>query len=72
MSGETRRSQTGATTIVVILFLQTSLVRRIAACSLLVSGVALLGDAAATSDPSFGQGMSLTLRDARARFFGGA
>jgi menaquinone-9 beta-reductase len=27
--------------------------------------VALLGDAAATSDPSFGQGMSLTLRDAR-------
>jgi 2-polyprenyl-6-methoxyphenol hydroxylase-like FAD-dependent oxidoreductase len=29
-------------------------------------GVALIGDAAATSDPSFGQGMSLTLRDARA------
>jgi 2-polyprenyl-6-methoxyphenol hydroxylase-like FAD-dependent oxidoreductase len=28
-------------------------------------GVALIGDAAATSDPSFGQGMSLTLRDAR-------
>jgi 2-polyprenyl-6-methoxyphenol hydroxylase-like FAD-dependent oxidoreductase len=27
--------------------------------------VALLGDAAATSDPSFGQGMSLALRDAR-------
>ena len=29
------------------------------------SGVALVGDAAATSDPSFGQGMALTLRDAR-------
>lgn len=28
-------------------------------------GVALLGDAAATSDPTWGQGMSLTLRDAR-------
>jgi 2-polyprenyl-6-methoxyphenol hydroxylase-like FAD-dependent oxidoreductase len=28
-------------------------------------GVALIGDAAATSDPSFGQGMALTLRDAR-------
>jgi len=28
-------------------------------------GVALVGDAAATSDPSFGQGMSTTLRDAR-------
>jgi len=28
-------------------------------------GVALLGDAAATSDPVFGQGMSLTLRDVR-------
>lgn len=28
-------------------------------------GVALIGDAAATSDPTFGQGMSLTLRDAR-------
>jgi menaquinone-9 beta-reductase len=28
-------------------------------------GVALLGDAAATSDPTFGQGMSTTLRDAR-------
>lgn len=28
-------------------------------------GVALLGDAAGTSDPSFGQGMSLSLRDAR-------
>jgi menaquinone-9 beta-reductase len=28
-------------------------------------GVALIGDAAATSDPSFGQGMSLTLRDVR-------
>jgi 2-polyprenyl-6-methoxyphenol hydroxylase-like FAD-dependent oxidoreductase len=27
--------------------------------------VALIGDAAATSDPSFGQGMSLALRDAR-------
>lgn len=28
-------------------------------------GVALVGDAAATSDPVFGQGMSLTLRDVR-------
>lgn len=28
-------------------------------------GVALLGDAASTSDPTWGQGMSLTLRDAR-------
>jgi 2-polyprenyl-6-methoxyphenol hydroxylase-like FAD-dependent oxidoreductase len=28
-------------------------------------GVALLGEAAAVSDPSFGQGMSLALRDAR-------
>jgi 2-polyprenyl-6-methoxyphenol hydroxylase-like FAD-dependent oxidoreductase len=28
-------------------------------------GVALIGDAAATSDPAFGQGMSLTLRDVR-------
>lgn len=28
-------------------------------------GVALIGDAAATSDPSWGQGMSLSLRDAR-------
>jgi 2-polyprenyl-6-methoxyphenol hydroxylase-like FAD-dependent oxidoreductase len=28
-------------------------------------GVALLGDAAGTSDPSFGQGMALSLRDAR-------
>ena len=28
-------------------------------------GVALIGDAAATSDPTFGQGMSLTLRDVR-------
>jgi menaquinone-9 beta-reductase len=28
-------------------------------------GVALIGDAAGTSDPTFGQGMSLTLRDAR-------
>jgi len=28
-------------------------------------GVALIGDAAATSDPVFGQGMSLTLRDVR-------
>ena len=28
-------------------------------------GVALLGDAAATSDPTFGQGMSTTLRDVR-------
>jgi menaquinone-9 beta-reductase len=29
------------------------------------NGVALVGDAAATSDPSWGQGMSTTLRDAR-------
>jgi 2-polyprenyl-6-methoxyphenol hydroxylase-like FAD-dependent oxidoreductase len=29
------------------------------------NGVALIGDAAATSDPTFGQGMSLALRDAR-------
>lgn len=29
-------------------------------------GVALIGDAAATSDPTWGQGMSLTLRDVRA------
>jgi 2-polyprenyl-6-methoxyphenol hydroxylase-like FAD-dependent oxidoreductase len=29
------------------------------------NGVALLGDAAATSDPSHGQGQGLTLRDAR-------
>jgi menaquinone-9 beta-reductase len=29
------------------------------------NGVALMGDAAATSDPTFGQGMSLALRDAR-------
>jgi menaquinone-9 beta-reductase len=29
------------------------------------NGVALVGDAAATSDPVFGQGMSLTLRDVR-------
>ena len=29
------------------------------------SGVALVGDAAATSDPSWGQGLSLTLRDVR-------
>jgi 2-polyprenyl-6-methoxyphenol hydroxylase-like FAD-dependent oxidoreductase len=29
------------------------------------NGVALIGDAAATSDPTHGQGMSLTLRDAR-------
>jgi len=29
------------------------------------NGVALIGDAAATSDPSHGQGQSLTLRDAR-------
>jgi 2-polyprenyl-6-methoxyphenol hydroxylase-like FAD-dependent oxidoreductase len=29
------------------------------------SGVALVGDAAATSDPTWGQGMSLTLRDVR-------
>jgi len=28
-------------------------------------GVALIGDAASTSDPTFGQGLSLTLRDAR-------
>jgi len=28
-------------------------------------GVALLGDAAAASDPTYGQGLSLTLRDAR-------
>jgi 2-polyprenyl-6-methoxyphenol hydroxylase-like FAD-dependent oxidoreductase len=28
-------------------------------------GIALLGDAAAISDPTFGQGLSLTLRDAR-------
>jgi menaquinone-9 beta-reductase len=28
-------------------------------------GIALLGDAAAMSDPTFGQGLSLTLRDAR-------
>ncbi len=28
-------------------------------------GVALIGDAAATSDPAYGQGMSLTLRDVR-------
>ena len=28
-------------------------------------GIALLGDAAATSDPAFAQGLSLTLRDAR-------
>ena len=28
-------------------------------------GVALIGDAAATSDPTWGQGMALTLRDAR-------
>jgi 2-polyprenyl-6-methoxyphenol hydroxylase-like FAD-dependent oxidoreductase len=28
-------------------------------------GVALIGDAAATSDPTWGQGMSLTLRDVR-------
>jgi len=28
-------------------------------------GVALLGDAASTSDPTFGQGLSLALRDAR-------
>jgi 2-polyprenyl-6-methoxyphenol hydroxylase-like FAD-dependent oxidoreductase len=28
-------------------------------------GVALIGDAAATSDPTFGQGLSLALRDAR-------
>jgi 2-polyprenyl-6-methoxyphenol hydroxylase-like FAD-dependent oxidoreductase len=29
------------------------------------NGVALIGDAASTSDPSFGQGMSLALRDVR-------
>jgi len=29
------------------------------------SGMALLGDAAATSDPTWGQGMALTLRDVR-------
>jgi menaquinone-9 beta-reductase len=29
------------------------------------NGVALLGDAAGTTDPSFGQGMALSLRDAR-------
>lgn len=29
------------------------------------NGVALIGDAAASSDPSWGQGLSLTLRDAR-------
>jgi menaquinone-9 beta-reductase len=29
------------------------------------AGVALIGDAAATSDPTWGQGLSLTLRDAR-------
>lgn len=29
-------------------------------------GIALVGDAAATNDPSWGQGLSLTLRDARA------
>jgi len=29
------------------------------------NGVVLIGDAAATSDPTFGQGMSLTLRDVR-------
>ena len=29
------------------------------------NGIALIGDAAATSDPTWGQGMSLTLRDAR-------
>lgn len=29
------------------------------------NGIALIGDAAATSDPTYGQGMSLTLRDAR-------
>ncbi|MFP3435856.1 FAD-dependent monooxygenase, partial [Paraburkholderia sp. SIMBA_061] len=28
-------------------------------------GVALIGDAAATSDPSFGCGLALTLRDVR-------
>jgi 2-polyprenyl-6-methoxyphenol hydroxylase-like FAD-dependent oxidoreductase len=29
------------------------------------NGVALIGDAAGTSDPTFGQGLNLTLRDAR-------
>ena len=29
------------------------------------NGIALIGDAASTSDPTFGQGMALTLRDAR-------
>ena len=29
------------------------------------NGIALIGDAAATSDPTWGQGMSLTLLDAR-------
>ncbi len=29
------------------------------------NGITLIGDAASTSDPSFGQGMSLTLRDVR-------
>jgi 2-polyprenyl-6-methoxyphenol hydroxylase-like FAD-dependent oxidoreductase len=29
------------------------------------NGIALIGDAAATSDPCWGQGLSLTLRDAR-------
>src|SRR5262249_950884 len=29
------------------------------------NGIALIGDAAATSDPSFGQGMGIALRDAR-------
>jgi menaquinone-9 beta-reductase len=29
------------------------------------NGIALIGDAAATSDPTWGQGLSLTLRDAR-------
>jgi 2-polyprenyl-6-methoxyphenol hydroxylase-like FAD-dependent oxidoreductase len=29
------------------------------------AGVALIGDAAAASDPTYGQGMSLTMRDAR-------
>src|SRR6185295_18427432 len=29
------------------------------------AGVVLIGDAAATSDPTFGQGLSLTLRDVR-------
>ena len=37
-------------------------------------GVVLIGDAAATSDPTWGQGMSLTLRDVRtlAEFLGGS